>query len=55
MGRTVLERSVAISDVDESMLQRRDEMLAPVEEQLGRKLKRVLTGRAERAARSHSG
>jgi DivIVA domain-containing protein len=34
--------SVAISDVDESMLQRRDEMLAPVEEQLARKLKRVL-------------
>jgi hypothetical protein len=34
--------SVAVSDVDESMLQRRDEMLAPVEEQLARKLKRVL-------------
>src|SRR5207244_1188471 len=34
--------SVAISDVDESMLQRRDEMLAPVEEQLAKKLKRVL-------------
>jgi hypothetical protein len=34
--------SAAASDVDESMLQRRDEMLAPIEEQLGRKLKRVL-------------
>src|SRR5437879_5626651 len=34
--------SVAISDVDESMLQRRDEMLTPVEEQLAKKLKRVL-------------